>query len=134
MNRAFWDRVLEARTAIGKQLEVLRKAGSIGSTLDAEVAIYADAETLALLGQLGDELRFVLISSAARLHSLADAPADALATELAGIKLGLAASAHGKCVRCWHHRADVGSHAEHPELCGRCVENVVGAGEQRRFA
>ncbi|MEO5342881.1 MAG: isoleucine--tRNA ligase [Gammaproteobacteria bacterium SHHR-1] len=134
MNRAFWDRVLEARIAIGKQLEGLRKAGTIGSSLDAEVDIYADAETLALLGQLGDELRFVLISSYARLHPLADAPADAIATDLAGIKLGLSASAHSKCVRCWHHRADVGSHAEHPELCGRCLENVVGEGEQRRFA
>jgi isoleucyl-tRNA synthetase len=77
-------------------------------------------------------LRFVLIVSAAEL--VQDAPADALTTELEGLSVAISVSAHAKCVRCWHHRDDVGVDAAHPELCGRCVTNVTGAGESRRFA
>jgi isoleucyl-tRNA synthetase len=76
----------------------------------------------------------VLITSEARVHPLGERPADAVDTELNGLSLRVTASTHAKCVRCWHHRADVGTDAEHPELCGRCVENVAGTGETRRFA
>jgi isoleucyl-tRNA synthetase len=86
-----------------------------------------------LLDQLGDELRFVLITSEAILKPLTEG-AGASATELSGLKVSVAASAHTKCVRCWHHRADVGAHAAHPELCGRCISNIEGPGEARRFA
>jgi isoleucyl-tRNA synthetase len=61
-------------------------------------------------------------------------PDTATATDLPGLAVRVAPSAHAKCVRCWHHRPDVGTHADHPELCGRCVENVAGPGETRRFA
>ena len=79
-----------------------------------------------------DELRFLLIVSGARIADAAEtAPADAHAA--AGFRVSVKASEAGKCVRCWHRREDVGSHAEHPELCGRCVENVDGPGETRRM-
>jgi isoleucyl-tRNA synthetase len=136
MNMAFWQRVLQARSAVSRQLEVLRKDNRIGSSLDAEVTLYCDDRLLPVLQALGDELRFVFITSEATAVPLAEAPADSVDAALddAEMKIHADKSPHAKCVRCWHHRADVGSNAEHPELCGRCVQNVAGDGEQRRFA
>ena len=94
----------------------------------------AEDALAAALAKLGDELRFVLITSAADVQPLASAPADAVETEVAGLKLKIHKSAHTKCGRCWHHRADVGQFVKHPELCGRCVENIEGAGEVRHYA
>ncbi len=133
-DRAFWDRVLAARVAVGPALEAARKAGLIGSGLDAELDLYCDDALLDTLGRLGEELRFVLIVSAVRLHPRAERPEDAVDTEIPGLAMRVRASEHPKCVRCWHHRPDVGSHPDHPELCSRCVENVAGPGETRRFA
>jgi isoleucyl-tRNA synthetase len=136
MDAGFWERVIAVRIAVSKELEKLRVEGAIGSSLDAEVDLYADAETAALLRRLEDELRFVLITSYARVQELDARPDTAVQAELPGVQLWLRVtpSAHAKCVRCWHHREDVGVNPEHPELCGRCVENVAGAGEQRRYA
>jgi len=133
-DRDFWAQVLAVRTAVGKQLELARTRDLIGAALDAEIDLYAAPELRDRLSRLGDELRFVLITSEARVHPLGERPADAVDTELNGLSLRVTASTHAKCVRCWHHRADVGTDAEHPELCGRCVENVAGTGETRRFA
>lgn len=134
LGRAFWNRVLAIRTEVSRQLELARKEGVIGSSLDAEVELYCEPELLQTLARLQDELRFVLITSDARLHPLAERPAEAAATDLEGLAVRVISSPHPKCVRCWHHRKDVGAHAEHPELCGRCVENVTGPGEPRGFA
>ena len=133
---AYWQDVLAVRDAVKKELEKLRVAGAIGSSLDAEVDLYCDADLLTRLTRLEDELRFVLITSYARLHPLEEQPADVIGVELGGEKLGIRVtpSSYGKCVRCWHHREDVGESAVHPELCGRCLENVDGSGELRRFA
>jgi isoleucyl-tRNA synthetase len=127
---------LTVRELINKELEKARVAGAIGSSLDAEVDLYCDAGWLERLSGLKDELRFVLITSYARLHPLEDRPDDAVSVDLDGTQMGIGVtvSGHAKCVRCWHHREDVGSNADHPELCGRCVENVQGAGEQRHYA
>jgi isoleucyl-tRNA synthetase len=136
MDAGFWERIIAVRYAVSKELEKLRVEGAIGSSLDAEVDLYADAETAAMLRLLEDELRFVLITSFARVHELDSRPDDAVQAEMPGVQLWLRAepSAHPKCVRCWHHRADVGVNPEHPELCGRCVENVAGSGERRLYA
>jgi len=136
MDADFWERIITVRDAVSKELEKLRVGGEIGSSLDAEVDLYADEETAALLGLLEDELRFVLITSYARVHDAAARPAVAVEVDIPGLQLWLRVtpSAHAKCVRCWHHREDVGVNPEHPELCGRCVENVAGDGEQRRYA
>ena len=133
-DQEYWEKVIAVREAIGKEMESLRVEGSIGSSLDAEVDLYCSDELYADLNKLGDELRFVLITSYARIHPLSEAPAGAVTTELESIKLLAAASEHVKCVRCWHHREDVGSHDDHPELCSRCIENVDGDGEPRSFA
>ena len=137
MGLEYWQRVLQVRMAVSRELEKLRVNKEIGSSLDAEVDLYLDDELYAALGQLEDELRFVLITSYARIHKMADKPSSAEDVSLADqtvIGIQASASEHTKCVRCWHHREDVGRDADHPELCGRCVENVVGQGEQRRFA
>ncbi len=134
---AFWEQVLQVREVVKKELEKLRVAGSIGGSLDAEVDLYCGSELKSQLEQLGDELRFVLITSAARVYGTAVIPDTATHYTLesnAELWIGAVPSPQTKCVRCWHHREDVGSHNEHPELCGRCVENVAGEGEQRRYA
>ncbi len=131
-----WPRLLAAREAVRKALEGLRASGQIGSGLNAEVDLFADAELGAALTSVGDELRFWFQTSEAHVQPSAAAPADAQRFDLEGVgALSLVASptAHVKCERCWHQRADVGSHAEHPTLCGRCVDNVSGAGESRRY-
>ena len=137
MNMAFWQTVMEVRTVVSKELEGLRADKTIGSSLDAEVVLYCDEGLQTTLTQLGDELRFVMITSQASVQPLAEATENSIAATLnngAELKVQVAASDAAKCVRCWHHRSDVGDHAEHPELCGRCVENVAGDGEQRQFA
>ncbi len=141
MNLAFWQQMQDVREVVSKELELLRAAGDIGSSLDAEVVLYCGAELFAQLDDLGDELRFVLITSSAKLLPDTEKTDTAVACMLAGDRGGdekmwisVQPSAATKCTRCWHHREDVGTHARHPELCGRCIENIDGAGEQRQFA
>jgi len=134
LDRGFWAQVTAASTAVAKQMQQLRADGAIGSSLDAELDLYCDAGLYAVLEKLEDELRFVHITSYVRLHPLDEKPEQVVATELEGLFVVVSASEHGKCSRCWHRREDVGSTPDHPELCGRCVTNVDGAGEPRRFA
>ena len=134
LERDYWETLLQVKTAINKQLEAERKAGNVGSGLDAEVTLYCHRDLLQKLERLGSELRFVTITSAAELAVLDDAPADALQTDVDGLKLVASSSSHAKCTRCWHHREDVGNSELHPELCSRCIENVDGCGETRIFA
>jgi len=129
-----WDRIIVIRDEVSKVLERLRVAGAIGSALDAEIDIYCLKEDALVLEKLKDELRFVLITSYARVHGVAAAPADADSTCIEGIWIKATPSSHQKCVRCWHHRADVGMDGRHPELCLRCVTNVDGPGEERLYA
>jgi isoleucyl-tRNA synthetase len=132
---ALWDRVLAVREAVSKELERLRVGGDIGSSLDAEVALYCEGELREALAAFEDELRFVLITSYARVVPLQEAPAHAVNSETPlGLKLVCTPSRYAKCTRCWHHREDVGSSAEHPALCRRCIMNIVGPGEIRRYA
>jgi isoleucyl-tRNA synthetase len=133
-DRSFWDRVLNVRIQVAKDLEEARKGGAIGSSLDAELDLYCLPELAETLAKLEDELRFALITSDVRVHSLVDKPANARDTDLEGLAVRVTPSTQAKCVRCWHHREDVGTDSERPELCGRCVENLTGTGEIRRFA
>ena len=134
MDSEYWDQVIRVRLAVSKVLETLRAEGDIGSSLSAEIDLYCGGELKALLDQLGDELRFVLITSKVRVHSNSDVPADADETDVDGLFVKATASEQAKCARCWHQREDVGSNSGHPELCNRCVDNVDGEGEERRFA
>jgi len=130
----FWEEMLAVRQAVAKELEKLRIQGDIGSGLNAEVDLYADAHWQKHLSRLGDELRFVFITSYARVHDLSDKPNDAVDTEIKGLAVRVVASTHPKCIRCWHYREDIGSNPEHPEICVRCIQNVTGPGEERSHA
>lgn len=134
LGRISWDKILAVREAIARELERVRVEGRIGSSLDAEVDLYAEEDLYHILAQLGDELRFILITSYARLHPVQQRPSHALETDMPDLWAVVSPSSYSKCVRCWHHREDVGGHPDHPELCGRCVENIDGAGERRDFA
>ncbi len=130
----YWDELVEVRVAVSKALETLRINGDIGSSLDAEVDLYCDEKMFQTLSALGDELRFVLITSDARIHPSAKKGSHLVLNSGGEIWIKVSASAQKKCDRCWHHREDVNQHPEHPTLCGRCVENVEGHGEKRCFA
>lgn len=137
MGNEFWSQILELRQSVGKELEQLRAAGGIGSSLDAELDLYCGSELLDKLTQLEDELRFVFIASYARVHPDTQRSDDAVHYTLASgdeLWVSVLASGHEKCVRCWHHREDVGGNKTHPELCGRCVENIDADGEVRKYA
>jgi isoleucyl-tRNA synthetase len=120
-----YETLREIRSGVLKQLEEVRASGAIGSSLQAEVEIHASGDKLSLLQSLGDDLRFVMITSAAKV-----VPAAGDADE----KVFVSPSKYKKCERCWHYRADVGADAGHPGLCGRCVSNLFGSGEARRVA
>jgi len=120
-----WQHIREARGEVSKELENLRTEGKIGSSLQAEVEIRASGARYDALASLGDDLRFVLIVSKILLVKAADSAAEAIIVSPSG---------HAKCGRCWHWRSDVGQDATHPELCGRCVENLYGPGEVRNHA
>ena len=113
------------RNDVTKQLEEVRVAGGIGSSLQAEVVIKASGEKFDVLSSFADDLKFALITSAASVEQVADEAAEVVT---------VTPSKYEKCDRCWHYRADVGSHADHPGLCGRCHSNLFGTGETRRFA
>lgn len=135
MNEAFWQDIMVLRDIVNKQCEILRAAGSIKGSLTAEVTLYVSQTWQQHLALLGDELRFVLITSAAHVLPLSAKPEEMLTVDTNGqIAVAVYASEHAKCERCWHHRADVGSHEGHETICGRCVENVVGEGEARLYA
>jgi len=117
-----WARIRAVRANVQKELETVRVAGGIGSSLQAEVTLHASPDTRALLAPLGDDLRFVLITSQARV----------IAADVDRVEV--VPSAAKKCERCWHYRDDVDAHADHPGLCGRCVSNLYGDGEGRSHA
>jgi len=133
--RRYWADLLAIRDSASRVLEGMRKAEQIGASLEAKLTIYADDATLSRLGETASELRFFFITSELTLASLEPRPADAVKVELDGAEIWISAEVSNaeKCVRCWHRRDDVGSHAEHPELCGRCIGNIQGPGENRRW-
>ncbi|MEM9255471.1 MAG: isoleucine--tRNA ligase [Pseudomonadota bacterium] len=134
MGRDYWKRMIDVRNAVNKEMEAQRATGAIKGSLDAAVVLYAGPDLLTNLAMLGEELRFVLITSGAELLPITDAPQTARATDLSDLKVQVVASTDQKCERCWHRRPEVGSIAEHPGLCQRCVTNIEGDGEQRLYA
>ncbi len=130
-----WQQIFIVREAVSKQLEKLRVDDEIGSSLDAEVSIYCQGEWCQVLGKLENELRFVLITSGATVIETDTPPETASAVDgESGLWIKAEVALHEKCIRCWHHRENVGLNKTHPELCQRCVDNVEGDGEVRDYA
>ncbi len=134
LNDDFWAEILTVRGEVNKALEVARGEKRIGGSLQAELTLFAKPELAARLNALADELRFVLLTSKAKVVVADTAPEGSVATERDDLWLSVAQSAAAKCDRCWHHVEDVGTIAGHEEICGRCVTNVEGDGETRQFA
>ena len=128
-----WDRLLDLRSDVSKELEALRVAGKIGSSLAAEVELHVSSpEAERDLKVFGDDLRFVFITSAARVRS--GTHPEAVPSRWEGVGVRVFSSAGKKCERCWHYRSDTGADPAHPQLCGRCIANLFGPGEPRRHA
>ena len=120
-----WEAIIEVRGLAAKEIEVLRAAGQVGSSLQAELELHASGAKFDALNSLNEDLRFAMITSGAKVYKAVDEVNE---------KILVKASAHTKCDRCWHYREDVGVNAEHPSICGRCVSNLFGQGEQRTHA
>jgi isoleucyl-tRNA synthetase len=121
---ASWARIRAIRDVVNKEIEAVRTAGGVGSSLQAQVLVRANAEDHALLRRLGDDLKFVFITSVAGVAPSADG----------ALRVEVTPSSAPKCERCWHWRDDVGQDATLPTICGRCVSNLHGAGEVRTVA
>ncbi|GEA51062.1 isoleucine--tRNA ligase [Vibrio inusitatus NBRC 102082] len=134
LNNEFWNDVQQVRASVNKLLEEARKEKLIGGSLQAEVTLYADDALASKLNNLGDELRFVLLTSRADVAPVSEKPDTAQPTEIEGLFVQVNATELEKCDRCWHHTADVGTIEGHETICGRCVSNVEGEGEVRKFA
>jgi isoleucyl-tRNA synthetase len=143
-----WSLVKDVRDAVNKEIEGLRAAGKVGSSLQANVTLWADKQVFSELARLGDALKFVLITSKADLRPFSAEEAaregGTLAAQMGSSRAGSAdtgllsikveASQGTKCDRCWHWRDDVGRDPAHPALCGRCTSNLFGTGEDRKIA
>ncbi len=130
-----WQTIQRAKVAVNQAIEMARNAGDVKGSLSAEVTLYCDPTLFGELSQLGDELRFVTITSEARLAPAEERPENAISDpDCPGLWVLVQSTASAKCERCWHHREDVGSDTAHPDLCTRCVDNVEGTGEERIYA
>jgi isoleucyl-tRNA synthetase len=136
MDNAFWQTMINVRSIVNKALEEQRAQGKIGAPLDAKVTLYAEGERFQQLSSLQEELRFVLITSEAKVKSFAEKGEGALATEDPLLAIMVEVSGDEKCIRCWHHRPEVGKNPTHPQICDRCISNVEtdSQGEARHYA
>ncbi|MBM3387131.1 MAG: isoleucine--tRNA ligase, partial [Betaproteobacteria bacterium] len=119
---AKWSRIRAIRDTVNKDIEAVRAEGKVGASLQANITLHAPEQDHALLASLGEDLKFVFITSALTLHC---------GPELA---VQVSVSEAAKCERCWHYRDDVGHDHAHPTLCGRCTSNLYGTGETRTVA
>jgi isoleucyl-tRNA synthetase len=129
-----WPLFIALKTDVARELERLRSAGDIGAPLEAEVTLFAPPAQAARFSALRDELRFLLITSQARIVETDTPTGSAVPSSAENVWIEARPSTQPKCVRCWHLRGDVGSDPRHPELCARCVVNLEGPGEEREFA
>ena len=133
ISEADWQTLISVKSAVNKQIEAARNAKLIGSNLSAKVELWANAELKAILDQLDNELRFVLITSTVMVNTFDAAQGEA--TEIEGLRVKVSAAEGEKCARCWHVLPDVNTHAAHLGLCSRCIINLpTGQGEERKYA
>jgi isoleucyl-tRNA synthetase len=118
-----WEHIIHVRAIANKKIEELREKGLVGSSLQAEIDIYASGDIYQSLSTLHDDLKFVMITSHAKLHE-----------RQGDLHIDVSASKHKKCDRCWHYREEVGSHHEHSTICNRCISNLFEKGELRSHA
>ena len=132
LDKADFETLLDLREAVTGVLEPMRASGAIGASLEAELILYLEDDLLETLTPVVDELHFFFITSQCILAKASERPADAVAADDLPAWISARATDAAKCIRCWHYQPDVGESAEHPELCARCIDNIDGAGEDRR--
>ncbi|MGI1678811.1 MAG: isoleucine--tRNA ligase [Cellvibrionaceae bacterium] len=134
-SREYWQQLMIAKDAVNKSIEALRKSGDIGSALECEVTLYCDETWRKVFDKLGEELRFLLITSKVELDVLSNFSAGKGEgnNEVSGLVIVARKTDNEKCERCWHYLEDVGSNEAHPTICSRCVDNIEGDGEKRQF-
>ena len=133
ISEADWQTLITVKSAVNKQIEAARNAKLIGSNLSAKVELWANTELKTILDRLGDELRFVLITSQVIVNAFDETQSET--TDLDGLRVKVSAADGEKCARCWHVLPDVNTHHEHPGLCSRCIINLpTGQGEERKYA
>lgn len=133
MDNVFWSSLIEIRDAINKCLQEHRDNKVIGSSLEAEVDIYADDRNIRLLMRGEEELRYFFIVSRADIHLMFKKPDNAKETSIEGLWITISKSQHPRCQRCWHHGPDVGLDKKYDGICYRCIDNIAGEGEKREF-
>jgi isoleucyl-tRNA synthetase len=129
-----WPALIALKADVAREMERLRAAGLLGSSLEAEVTVYVPQDQASRYEYLRDELRFLLITSYAHVLTPSELPATAVKASQEDVWIEVTPSTQPKCVRCYQLRADVGSDPRHPEICARCVLNVEGPGEERHLA
>jgi isoleucyl-tRNA synthetase len=129
-----WNSLITLKSDVAREMERFRAAGVIGSSLEADITVHVDAPRSAPYVALGDELRFLLITSEANVVQTSTPAESAVRSSAEGVWIEVKPSTAAKCVRCYQLRSDVGADPRHPEICLRCVSNVEGPGEERRFA
>jgi isoleucyl-tRNA synthetase len=129
-----WENIIVIREEVYKVLESLRAKSAIGSSLEADVILYVDDSKYAALQRFCDELHFIFITSSVRVVKLSERGECGVVANMPGLFIEANKSPYKKCCRCWHYRADIGVDTNHPDLCGRCVDNLYGSGELRQFA
>ncbi|WP_034411860.1 isoleucine--tRNA ligase [Candidatus Photodesmus katoptron] len=134
LNHDFWDEIQIVRSEVNKLLEDARRKKIIGSALQAEITLYTDDSLANRLNKLKSELRFVLLTSKAKVKNIAEKTDTAQATEVANLFIKVVRTKAKKCDRCWHYVSDVGSVKGYEKICVRCISNMHGKGEIRRFA
>lgn len=126
--------LMKAREAVQGFLQKMREDKIIGSSLDAEIDLYADMPIIAPLHRMDDERRFFFGVSRADLHNHYKRPDDAKETTFPGLWITGSKSTHPKCARCWNHCPEIGLEKKHPEICYRCIDNISdGPGEVRKY-
>ena len=119
-----FDELLRLREQVSRVLEPMRASGAIGAALDAEITLACGVSDQNRLSGLLEELRFFFITGDVALVADDDA---------SEITVTAVPTSKPKCVRCWQRRGDVGTVADHPQLCTRCVSNIEGPGEDRQW-
>jgi len=129
-----WGLLKQVRDEVNKVLEARRQAGDIGSALETKIVLYANPDLYCQLRKMGNELHFLLITSGSEIFPMNEADGDVSETALKQVKVKIEVLDSEKCDRCWQRCKDVGDNTSYPELCGRCVINIEGIGEERYFA
>ncbi|APD50012.1 isoleucine--tRNA ligase [Francisella hispaniensis] len=135
LNLEYWAKIQEIRSEVNRVLEIKRNEDIVKASLEAKITIYADNDNYKLLEKLGNELRFLLISSKANLKAIEEKTSSSIAANIPGLSIEITKIEEPKCERCWHRSSTVGENPHYEDICSRCVENITTeAGESREFA